>query len=247
MVTAPEAEASPSAWRPPQQPAHLARPIDCCTDNSCVARHFGGVSYTNAVGNTVLSTGFHDHRGNKFGSNYYDNNASKITTVTTLATTVAPYSVYAHLQQECRGLHLEPGICNDLKETYKTYASRTALAFTLTFAPEMRSVCQAMKEANCHDTVLDGECAKLMAEKDISAISYRSLHSSLFITSWLNILIVVDDCPVSGASCSLHTCPVSCGLRDALVEEKLVAIFDRKEQLPISNSRLQLSGLQVIL
>ena len=61
---------------------------------------------------------------------------------------------------------MEPGICNDLKDT-QDLCKQSGPGLHLDLCPETCGVCQAVKEANCHDTVLDGECAKLMAEKDI--------------------------------------------------------------------------------
>ena len=88
---------------PPDVMSHLVNQdctIDCCTDNSCVARHFGGV-YTNAVGNTVLPP-ISTTTVATTPAPTTTTTTPATTTVTTLATTVAPYNVYAHLQQECR-------------------------------------------------------------------------------------------------------------------------------------------------
>ncbi|KAK3798173.1 hypothetical protein RRG08_009061, partial [Elysia crispata] len=198
---------------PPDVMSHLVNQdctIDCCTDNSCVAGHFGGV-YTNAVGNTVLPP-ISTTTVATTPAPTTTTTTPATTTVTTLATTVAPYNVYAHLQQECRD-HLEPGICNDLKET-QDLCKQNGTGLHLDLCPETCSVCQAMKEANCHDTVLDGECAKLMAEKDICNGPFAR-----------------------------YTCPVSCGLCDVLVEEKLVAILAAKTN-SLSLSPDSASGLQ---
>ncbi|GFR97758.1 hypothetical protein ElyMa_002753400 [Elysia marginata] len=160
--------------------------IDCCTDNSCVGSHFGGV-YSNGVGSAVLPPIF--------------TSTVSTSTVTTVATTMSPYNVYSKLVQECRD-HLEPGVCNDLKAT-QDLCKENGSGLHVDLCPETCGVCQAIKEANCHDTVLDGECAQLMAEKDIC----------------------------SGAL-ARYTCPATCGLCDILIEEKLVAILAAKSTKP---------------
>ncbi|GFR70950.1 hypothetical protein ElyMa_003799700 [Elysia marginata] len=135
--------------------------IDCCEDNNCVAKHFGGV-YSNALGNTVLPP--------------ISTTPLPITDTTTISTTMAAttaspaFGIYSQLVQECRD-HLEPGICTNLKDT-QDLCKQNGTGLHLDLCPETCGVCQAIKEANCHDTVLDGECAQLMAQKDICSVSY---------------------------------------------------------------------------
>ncbi|RUS76311.1 hypothetical protein EGW08_015935 [Elysia chlorotica] len=174
--------------------------VGCCADNYCVGTLLGGV-YANAVGNTVLPPISTTTVTTPVPTTTTTTPAPTTTTTTpaptTVATTIAPYNVYAHLQQECRD-HLEPGICNDLKET-QSLCKSNGTGLHLDICPETCGVCQAIKEANCHDTVLDGECAKLIADKDIC-----------------------------NGPLARYTCPVSCGLCDILVEEKLAAIIASK-------------------
>ncbi|GFN73866.1 hypothetical protein PoB_000037200 [Plakobranchus ocellatus] len=152
--------------------------VDCCPDNHCVGLVFGGV-YTNVETNTSPAT------------------PAPTSTTTAATTTRAPYSVYAQLEKECRD-HLEPGACDSLKAT-QDLCQQNGTGLHIDLCPETCGVCQAIKEANCHDTVLDGECAQLIAEKDIC-------HESI----------------------AVYTCAASCGLCDILVEQKLALILAGK-------------------
>ena len=74
--------------------------IDCCTDNSCVGKHLGGV-YSYITGSTGFPPDFATTTITT-APNTVTTTPVPTTATTTAATTVAPYNVYAHVVQECR-------------------------------------------------------------------------------------------------------------------------------------------------